>query len=306
MILQRFQNELEADFAEYLEQVLGLRRGDGWEYEPEIVGAAKRPDFAIPRSAARPLLLDAKQFDPPSADAWRQETAGPRAFNPYAGARAKIDEGRRKFREFKGRFPCGVVLRSGALAEQCLDDPMMVFGSMLGSLGVQWPVDETGTAHPDRGGQAFLGGGRMIDGKRRTPQNTTLGALLVLRRVPAYGRALRMALARRPRDGRRSFEEIHAITLRVAEELHRRGVTERPPILGVRVHLNPFTSPPHQVAFPHEAFVGPVDEVWSYDVMHREVRLEFRGAELVRTDRVAMEVAQHMFGSAAPRSTGPV
>jgi hypothetical protein len=86
------------------------------------------------------------------------------AYNPYPRIREKIEEGRKKFKEFKG-YPCSLVLKNNGNAFVHLETPDIMLGSMYGDAGFRVPVwvgnGRMPSERPDLE-RAFLGGGKMI------------------------------------------------------------------------------------------------------------------------------------------------
>lgn len=74
---------------------------------------------------------------------------------------------------------------------------MIMMGSMLGDLGMSFPMDtETGTTVGEPT-WSFLKRGKMIDYKRRQPQNTTISALVALTTLALGQRPFEIELERK-------------------------------------------------------------------------------------------------------------
>lgn len=83
-----------------------------------------------------------------------------------------------------------------------------IYGAMLGDLGFTVPVGP----NAEKGGptkNVFLGGGKMLNEKRRRPQNTTVSSIIVLGTYPLWQNRIRIAIKERQRElGRATtFEE---------------------------------------------------------------------------------------------------
>jgi len=167
----------EMRFEQYLESQ-GLR----FEFEKEHAGKSKHPDYKV-EWKAKPVILDVKDFDPPA------ELGGFRYFDPYRKIREKINQVRDQFKQFKD-FPCGLVLCNLGTPDVDLENAAIMLGAMYDDAGFTFPVvrgkgDETQIKH------AFLEHGKMIRAHRKTPQNTTISALITLTRIrPHYQRVI--------------------------------------------------------------------------------------------------------------------
>ena len=148
------------------EQYLNNQGLTDWEFEKKHPGKQKRPDYTV--YIDREYLFDVKEFQPQVLQAdfvW---------YDPYKDIRSKIEEGRRKFQEYKD-WSCGLVLYNNGSA--LLKDARVMFGAMLGNAGFTMPYNpDTGYANHDAARPAFLDGGKMV-----RPRTTCL-PLLVLRR----------------------------------------------------------------------------------------------------------------------------
>jgi hypothetical protein len=124
---------------------------------------------------------------------------------------------------------------------------------MLGNVSVTIPVDfatgkETG---PERTG--FSEGGKMIEPKLKTPQNTTVSAIIALERLALGGREFRVKLAAKEvaEDRVLPWQEFYNF-LQEDQEGNSRHV------LRTMVYENPYAATP----LPKDIFIGPYDERW--------------------------------------------
>ena len=115
-----------------LEGYLRNQGYDDFDFEPEIAGTARRPDYRL-RWAGADVLLEVKEFRG-NADDFR---SGFGSFNPRPSPlREKIDTARDKFSKLR-QCCCGLVLYN-------VDKPLIlldwqhIYGAMLGNLG--WSV----------------------------------------------------------------------------------------------------------------------------------------------------------------------
>jgi hypothetical protein len=158
-----------------------------FSFEQEYPGKSKRPDYTL-RWKDKTVVFDVKDFvtqHTPSASCY--------ALDLYTNIREKIEQGRRKFKEFKESC-CGLVLYNAGDGIVMLEEPDIMLGSMYGDSGFTFPVNtETGVGDSSRMERAFLGGGKMLRPNRETPQNTTISAVITLSQIrPHHLRLLDM------------------------------------------------------------------------------------------------------------------
>lgn len=222
------------------EQYLNSQGLAEWEFEKEHPGKSRRPDYTV--WVDREYLFDVKEFQPQIL----QSDVG--CYEPYGDIRSKIEEGRRKFREYKD-WPCALVLYNDGNAPLVhLRDPYIMFGAMLGDIGVAMPYNpDTGSANRDAARSAFLRGGKMIRPRTTDPQNTTISALITLRHV-GVGQA-RLEAHMREMEKRRSVTGEDWLTLKLDFDQ-----TERQ--LGVIIWENPFA----RIPLSRDIFCGSYDE----------------------------------------------
>src|SRR5258708_1447103 len=142
-----------------------------YEFEKEFPGKTQRPDYTVTKNGV--FLFDVKDFDPYMPTGFSQ-------YDPYPRIREKIDQGRKKFKQFK-EFPCSIVLRNNGNVFVHLDSPDIMLGSMYGDAGFSIPIDiglGRGTGDIER---KFLHRGKMVH--TTEIHNTTISALITLRHV---------------------------------------------------------------------------------------------------------------------------
>ena len=227
-----------------------------WEYEPEIPGQSKHPDYRLPWHG-EDLLFEVKEL---REKAPRPEGAVP--FDPYKGLRSEIDEARRKFRQLK-RYCCSLVVHNVDDWQARLD-PHRVFAAMLGDLGFTVGFDPTiGVLVPGTECPAFLGRGKMLRPASRRVQNTTISSIIILEqflvRDARFLRAHRDWAARREEaEGRKLTRDEKALAYIRMTQPSRPQLREVP---RVQVIENPFARKP----LPRNLFTGPFDERWVLD-----------------------------------------
>jgi hypothetical protein len=232
--------ESENLFEEYL-----TAHGFGkWDHEVPVEGKKKTPDYLLEHGGLK-YIFEVKEFDsqPP--------VMGLSTFDPYRPIREKVNKATRQFKDYK-EFPCSLVLANPQDAFVRLGDWWAISGTMLGDVGFRIPVNTvTGTVAADRIEPAYLGGGKMIDHKRRQPQNTTVSAVIVLGTYPLRRNLIRIKVKEREAVlGRRlSLEEHMAIDEATIESSDMRKVR-------VVVYENPYA----RIPLNQEMFRGPFDE----------------------------------------------
>jgi hypothetical protein len=240
------------------EEYLKLNRVD-FDYEPEIPGSSQRPDFRL-GPAERVAFVEVKEFAPSRTP----PIASFGFFDPYPPIREKINSAARKFRYLKN-FPCSLLLCNVGGQLIMLDAPDIVMGSMLGDLGLQFRINVTTGGAAEEPEPTFLGRGKMRDYKRNQPQNTTIGAILVLERFELGVKQFAVD------EHQLEIEKGRPLTDVEFQDLLR-GASRT--VLRVKYHENPYA----RVRFPSDHFRGPFDEHWTWKegVLERS----FVGSEL--------------------------
>lgn len=269
----------ETTFADYLRQTgLPVRFEEGRD------GRQRRPDFTLDfegvtcffdvkdRTAAAAAedvvdLLDAEDAavesaignactEEAGADAEDDEgvdldfeaVSGGAGDPPYRWIREQIEQGRRKFREFKD-CPCAIVLFDTIGRSWDMEHPAWVLGAMYGDAGILMrAATRAGALDTGEPRAAFLRGGKMFRPSTRLPQNTTISALLTLRRIE-IGKARLL----------RYLETIGAPDFAINPELASEiGFDPNENQLGVIVWENVYARTP----LPRSLFRGRYDERW--------------------------------------------
>lgn len=145
-------------------------------HEKEFPGKSKHPDYSV-TLVGREHLFEVKDID----------TASPGPgfvgfWDPYGPIREKIDQARKKFKEFKD-YPCSLVIHL-THGFALIDDPKVMYGAMHGDPAIEFLVDkEKGRLVPDSQREVFTKNGRMTQPHWKDPQNTTVNAIIALRGI---------------------------------------------------------------------------------------------------------------------------
>ena len=238
----------ERAFEEYLS-----RHGLVARYEELPAGITMPCDYSLDLGG-KTIRFDVKE--------WESQPPTSGYFDPYAPIRQKIQAGKKKFKQYKGRGePCVLVLCHFG-RQLILLDPLAIFGAMCGDFGWVIPCDTAhGVADTNRAERAFLEGGRMVhhapDGSVRL-RNTSISAIAVLGSLDIRSRRLRIEYRRRKLAAGRpmSIEE----GLAICEELDQQ-LEPRDPEVRLAVYDNPV---PPAVPLPEQFPSGPYDERYGW------------------------------------------
>jgi hypothetical protein len=240
-----------------------------WTHERPVEGKRKRPDYRLELGGFF-HFFEVKEFDA------RLPSFGGRSYDPYEPIRQKIHQVRRQFMEYK-ESPCSLVLANPNAAFVHLCDPSVILGAMLGNLGYTVPIGAK--AEEDRSSRdVFLIGGKMVNEKRREPQNTTVSSIVVLETFPLRENLIRKAIKERQ-------AELGRITT-IEEDLTFYGaIPDSADLRRVRVcvYENPFARIPHN----RDSFNGPFDQRWGTD--GEVIKRVYVGTELARFDEALGE-----------------
>lgn len=244
----------ERVFAEYL-----TANGIPFDFEVPHEGKAKRPDFRINWKGID-CFFDVKDRessglaidDPLHPPEDEEMLFGGAVDPPYKWIREQIEQGRRKFKEFKGS-PCAIVMFPADGWGHDLREPDFALGAMYGDFGLVIPLDRPGGRFDSSQAKAsFLDNGKMIRPRWKTPQNTTLSALITLREVK-----IGQARLRRWVDEHYAHSDFWwdpDVQSKVDFDITERHI-------GVMVWENAFAATP----LPADLFRGPYDERWGRD-----------------------------------------
>jgi excisionase family DNA binding protein len=264
------QNVSELLFEEYVgEHELGPA-----DHEPPFPGTTKRVDYRLVHKGQR-LWFEVKEF----ADDPRLFVDGVGgAYDPYVNIRAKIGKAAEKFRDYDGEC-CSLVLFNERtnLAEIC--EPSIVLGAMLGAVAFRTLINlETGTeVGPTT--NTFTDGGRLVHPYIKTPQNTTISAVIALNRFAVGQKEFRIKVEQKEIAEQRCLSWQEDFELMEAN----RAAYDRS-VLRTIVYENPHAKKP----LPRDIFTGPFDQRWgqSGDV----IAPVYTGAGLARLREVEHEL----------------
>jgi hypothetical protein len=248
----------EALFETYLHQNGYL----DYDFEPEIPGSKQKPDYRL-RTRAGEFFTDVKDFEPDDVI----ENGAGGAFDPHSRIRKRIEKLREKFKSMRGNVPCVGVLHSpGVATDVYLDDAEVMIPAMRGNMTIEIPFDEKTQMFDSSRTSYGLGAGAQMQPNK----NTTISALLTLRKVPIgefrIERHLnRIAEQREPTSGD-AFEDLGP---------------EQEAQPGLIVWENPYATNP----LPRSIFCGPYDERWGVDGADGKYKRLFVGEGLALMER---------------------
>jgi hypothetical protein len=229
-----------------------------FQYEPEVPGKKKRPDFLIKHGNAE-VWLEVKEFEAPAP----MPTS---PFDPLPPIIEKIDQARKKFKEFKS-CACGLVLHSctSVYRNTCLD---VVLAAMLGGNSVCEPlsIDYIEDA-PYR--FRFFGNSALSHDR-----NTTIGAVVILQhwQVNELWVDVRNELLNRQAKGEKI---LPGADLQLLAERQDEPIQVTYPNTTRCVVLE---NPHAHIAFPRDLFNGPFDQRWG--INGDDYTLLWMGSEL--------------------------
>lgn len=232
----------ESQFEAYLDSMKYA-----YEFEKEFPGKSKRPDYTVTKDGTV-VICDVKDFSP-----LLPQPRGIQQFDAYKRIRERIADGRRKFKEFK-EFPCCVVMQNNQNFFVPSEKPEIVLGAMYGDAGFTVPIylgDDPPPKPPPAVQRAFLGGGKMIRGNDIS--NTTISALLTIRRVPVGLNRLKKIWKEFPHVTVNESREI------AAQQFPNFDADET--CLGVIVWENAVA----RIRLSRDFFNGPFDERWGVE-----------------------------------------
>lgn len=236
----------ELAFEDYLS-----KQGILYRYEELPNGITQPVDYSF-EIEGKTLRFDVKEWEPK-----KQHPGIGTALDPYMPVRQKIEEGRKKFKQYKGRNePCVLVLYHYGLQFIELND-IVIFGAMRGNLGWVFPINpDTGVGDTSQTEIMFTNGGKMIHQAPNASvrlQNTTISAIAVLKSIRVRSRRVSISLRRREAAMGRKFTIEETFSL-FPELYNADESVEVEPCITVYDNLDAALSLPHE--FPS----GPYDE----------------------------------------------
>jgi excisionase family DNA binding protein len=268
------QNISELLFEQYLAEQ-GLGRAD---HEPKFPGATKKVDYRILHNG-KSLWFEVKEFAD-DMSLYSGDSGG--SFDGYAAIRGKINKASEKFRDYNGEC-CSLVLFNEGTNLAHIDSPGIVMGAMLGNLSFRVPIDIEARKQAGPTKNFFGDGGRMLHPHTKTPQNTTISAMIALERLPVGQRECRIRMTREELNESRQFSwdeifEMSKPTCPAEERL----------VLRTIVYENPYA----RVPLPADIFSGPFDERWGPRDGH--MSRAYVGAELADLERREQKLDLHL------------
>ena len=259
------ETDSELLFQKYLQQL-----GIDADVEPKIEGKRRRIDFRFSNNETD-VFCELKELHEK-----RPHPGGATQFNPYSGLRKKIHEACKKFQEYKEH--CCVLVVHNIDDWQFRDHPQIVYGAMLGNLGLQIPYDPQKGALVGRGKQAFLDGGKMIDPKHGTTQNRTIRAIAVLTQFTIPNLEFEAKYQDRIDRLRQELNGEPTPTQCIETRMAMYGTLK--PTLGKAPRLAVFENPLADPELPADVFRGPFDLRYRYDLESGRINRVFAGEKL--------------------------
>jgi len=178
--------------------------------------------------------------------------------NPYHPLREKVNQAARQFKHYK-EFPCSLVLSDPNAAGADIDEVEILIGTMLGNIGFVVPFAES--VDPDAAPTPlFTSGGKMVNYKHGTAQNTPISSIVSLIPYPLRRKRILIALDKRKRetDQKLTQKESWAAARATANNV---PTTDEDTVLRVVVCENPYA----RIPLSRDVFSGPFDERWGDD-----------------------------------------
>lgn len=227
-----------------------------FKFEHAVEGASARPDYLLPvpdQGTVKEIMFEVKEFQPTDEDF----RAGGGAFDPYEPIRRKIQEGRKKFREFRQHCCALVLFNAGKLLIDL--QWRFIYAAMLGNLAIRIPFSRERGIADGEAKTVFGPGGEMHrhrEGVPMEPQNTTISAIVVLEHLEVGKLRFDLEVFRKERETGRdlAYEEFARMIDR------HRGTECDISLTQIRavVCQNPYA----RIQFPHGILHGPYDEVF--------------------------------------------
>jgi hypothetical protein len=262
--------ETKNESEKFFEQYLDLNGFSGkWIYEPQMPGKSKRLDYLLTYNNQE-CFFEVKELTKKD----NEPVKFPAYIDPYISLRTEIHDVRKQFKQFRD-YSCSLVVYN-IDDKQARLDPLTILGAMLGNLGFEMDIDALkGKAIDGTGKNVFLDGGKMIDGKRSQPQNTTINAIVVLEEFRNDSKIQKLIKKEMEKQIKPLTPEEHfALVMKVIED--RPDSSESQTVLRVRIVENPFA----RIIFPAGLFVGPFDEHWRWTKQNRALERIFVGSKL--------------------------
>lgn len=269
-------------FSEYLNKI-------NLFYDYEKSCGSKKPDFTIydnPNKNTIIAIADTKEFDYTKSEKRTLEETGRlvRNSNPYTGIRKKINDTRKQFMYAK-QYPCIPIIYS---LGPVMATPLVIYGSMLGDIGISIPIRAEGGQDNTRKVQSFFGkGGKMIDEKHRQPQNKTITAIGILGQLKpeaelsGFNRELKKRLEPINIKQDNWIEISTQITNELRSEVQQKGYKNLEEVAPyVDFIINPFA----RITFPKKYFEKGYTYIHEYELETGEIKLTYDWTKANRYD----------------------
>ncbi len=234
-----------------VEEYMSLHGLSDFDFEPQLLGTTRRPDFLV-RTSEGTILLEVKEFTSTAKDF--ASSFG--YYDPYGPIREKIEAGRKKFKDLD-KYCCCLVLHNQEKPHVSLGS-LFIMGAMLGDLGFSFPVNTAGQGDINRIEQVTLAGGKTHRhdpaGQPVDTQNMSLSAVIVVERYPIGQKRFLLAVHEKEREIGRDLtvEEFFQMTEESAGTERDLGLNR----VRVRVHENPYA----RIPLSRSLFNGSFDE----------------------------------------------
>jgi hypothetical protein len=156
-----------------------------------------------------------------------------------------------------------------------LDVSEIILGCMLGNL--TWHVPLMDDSKPVK--QTFGQGGKMFDSRKRTPQNTTISAVVILDQYPLRRNEMEIALYERDKTVSRKGDPVEDAVdaFRFLQTLPTKPETD---VLRAIVFENPYA----RIPLNRDCFRGPFDVRWGTIKARKITRMNI-GADLEEVEK---------------------
>ncbi len=243
-----------------------------FRYEELPEGITKPVDYTVELGCLT-VRFDVKEWEPSTP------TLGFGQIDMYGPIRDKIEEGRVKFAQYKGRGePCVLVLAHYG-AQLIMLNTLSIFGAMRGDFGWVFPFSRATGGDASRMEPRFLDQGSMVHQTRSGTtrlQNTTISAVAVVSSIDVRGRRIGLEFRRRELAAGQPLSIDERFDL--AEELYG-GPEPEHVEFRVAVYDNVEATVPVPSVFP----AGPYDE--RFGRSEDRLRRTYVGAELAALER---------------------
>ena len=271
--MNQYKTQSEENFAEYLGKLSRF-----YDYEKDWGG--KTPDFTIYSDKNKKTIVaiaDNKDSDYSKHEKRVLRETGRliRNSNPYTQLRKKIHGVREQFKYAK-QYPCILIIYS---VGPIMATPLIVFGAMLGDIGISIPIRVGGGLDSPRKTESFFGKrGKMIDEKHGQPQNQTITAVGLLgylqpeAEISGFNQELKRRLEAVSIKQKNWLETATQITNELTTEVKNRGYNNlEMSATYVDFVVNPFA----RIPFPRKYFERGYTYIHEYDLNTGEIKLTF-------------------------------